>query len=162
MSVHIRCISFITFVVILCDLASAQLYSAKFDFNRTSRPDFIRDCQGKYHPNFVMEPYGTGKFNIAPYRQNAKYFLTNNFYGIICAESFLPIPLSISPSATIEMAIYLKSVGNAFVEINVYDNDRNLRIDSLRNDGTAGWFLLKKKIPYDIPNARVIYFIGKI
>lgn len=149
----------IIFAMVVCDLTSAQLYSAKFDFNRTSYPNYLGNCEGRNHPNFVIAQYESGKISIPPFRRNAKYFLTNNFNAIICAESLLPIPLSINPSATIEMAINLKSVGNAFVEIVVYDIDRNLRIDSLRNDGTSGWLLLKKKIPYDIPNARVIYFI---
>lgn len=155
MSVSARNILCLTFLVVFCDRTTAQSFCAKVDFNRTAFPEY-NECSGKFYPNFVVKDYAMAK-NIQPYRPYTKYYLTNNFDQFSCAES--NIRISINPSSVIEAAIYLNPIGNAFVEINIYDADRNVRVDSLRSDGTSEWFILKKNMQSIIPNARVKTFI---
>lgn len=157
MGASLKNILLLTFLVVFCDLASAQSFCAKIDFNRTIFPEF-RECQGNFQ-KFVIREYGMGK-DVKPYRTDSKYFLTNDLDKYSCAES--NIRLSINPSTTIEAAIYLKSAGGAFVEINIYDVDRNARVDTLRNEGTSGWFILKKNMETTIPNARVSIRFSRI
>lgn len=139
-------------IVINNDLSLAQMNCAKIDFNRTSVPE-LRECKGKNLPNFVIKTYSK-ELEPAPYRSNAIYFLSNNFHDTYtCTESTMQFTMK--PTTLIEAAVYLKSFGISFLEIVVYDADRNERIDSVRTDGTNGWQILHANIRKTIQNARV-------
>lgn len=143
---------FVIFVVINSKQSLADTNCAKIDFNRTTFPEF-GVCRGKNQPNFVINLYSE-QTELTPYRKNSKYYLSNNFHDTYsCAES--TIPLSVNPTSIIEAAVYLKSSGPSFLEIVVYDADRNERIDSLRTDGTNGWQIIHKNLRKTIPHARV-------
>lgn len=152
----------LVFVCILAVIKSnlaqtlAQTNCAKIDFNRTTFPEF-GVCQGKNQPNFVIKSY-SGQKELAPYRQKSVYYLSNNFHdSYSCAES--TIPLTVNPTSLIEAAVNLKSVGSSFLEIVVYDADRNERVDSLRTDGTNGWQIIHKNLGRTIQNARVRFIL---
>lgn len=155
MSSQVKCVLFFVILVVITrkNLSVAESNCAKIDFNRTTSPEF-GVCQGKNQPNFVIKSYSVQK-EPAPYRQNSKYYLSNNFHDTYsCAES--TIPLSVNPTSLVEAAVYLKSsVGSSFLEIVVYDADRNERVDSLRTDGTNGWQIIYKNLHKTIPHARV-------
>lgn len=143
---------FVILVVINNNLTLAQMNCAKIDFNRTTSPEFA-ECQGKNQPNFRIKNYAIEK-ELTPYRPNSKFYLSNNFHdSYSCAETI--IQLTVNPTTIIELAVYLKSVGLSFLEIVVYDADRNERIDSLRTDGTNGWQIIYKNLRRTIQNARV-------
>lgn len=130
----------------------AQANCAKVDFNRTTFPEY-GVCQGKNQPNFVIKSYSVLK-ELTPYRQQSVYYLSNNFHDTYsCAES--TIPLTVNPTSLIEAAVNLKSVGSSFLEIVVYDADRNERVDSVRTDGTNGWQIIHKNLHRTIQHARV-------
>lgn len=148
---------FVILVVISANnLSLAQMNCAKIDFNRTTFPEF-GVCLGKNQPNFVINDYLVQK-EITPFRQNTKYYLSNNFHDTYsCAES--TIPLTVTSTTLIEMAVNLRSAGASFLEIVIYDADRKERIDSLRTDGTSGWQIIHKNLYKTIAHARVcLYF----
>lgn len=129
---------------------------AKIDFNRTTFPEF-GVCLGKNQPNFVIKSYLAQK-DLTPHRPKSVYFLSNNFHdSYSCAES--NIPLIVNPTSLIEAAVNLKSVGSSFLEIVVYDADRNERVDSVRTDGTNGWQIIYKKLQRTIQHARVRFIL---
>lgn len=144
-------------IVINCNNFSlAQTNCVKIDFNRTTSPE-IAECFGKNQPNFVINTYELQK-ELIPYRPNSKYYLSYNFHETYsCAESTMQ--LTVNPTSIIEAAIYFKPVGSSFLEINVYDANRNERIDSLRTDGTNGWQIFHKNLHKTIQNARVCLFL---
>lgn len=135
-----------------CDVTLAQINCAQIDFNRTTYPEF-RECKGKFYPIFVIKDYASHSNEVKPYRNTSRYYLSNNFNEFSCVESAMFFV--IDNYTKIEAAIYLKSIESSFVEIVVYDADRNERIDSLRTDGTNGWQILQKNIRFNIHNARV-------
>lgn len=142
------------FAAIRSNLAQslAQISCARIDFNRTTFPEFIT-CEGKNQPNFVIKSYFAQK-ELTPHRQKSIFYLSNSFHDTYsCAES--NIPLTVNPTSIIEAAVNLKSVGSSFLEIVVYDADRNERIDSVRTDGTNGWQIIHKKLQRTIQHARV-------
>lgn len=149
---------FVTLIVIDNNLsmAQSQMNCAKIDFNRTTTPEF-GECLGKNQPNFVIKSYQTQK-ELTPYRPNSKYYLSYNFHdSYSCGESTMQ--LTVNPTSLIEAAIHFKSAGSSFLEIVVYDADRNERIDSLRTDGTNGWQIIYKNLRRTIQNARVRSFL---
>lgn len=143
-------------ILVLCDKSSAQIHCAQFDFNRTSDPEF-HECPGNY-PIFIIKDYTTHRDIIKPYRLTSHYFLSNNFESFSCIESSMHFVFD--TKTTIEAAIYLKSFGNSFIEITVYDADRNERIQTLRSDGTTGWFILQSKIHQIVHNAQVMHIFN--
>lgn len=147
----------VVFLTVCCDVTSAQMACAKIDFNRTSFTEF-RECQGKYSPILAIKDYASHP-NVKPYRPKSQYFLSNNFNTYSCIESSQLF--AIDTNTLIEAAIYLKSIENSYIEIVIYDADRNERIDSLRNDGTTGWMELKGKMTHVIHRARVCRMILK-
>lgn len=154
MSSKVKNIFFSAILIVLNNnnLSLAQINCAKIDFNRTAFPEF-RDCQGKNLPNFMIKTYSI-QTELTPFRLNSKYYLTNNFHdSYSCAES--AIQLTLNPTSIIEAAIYLRSPDSSFLEIAVYDVERNERIDSFRTDGTIGWQILYTNIRRTILNARV-------
>lgn len=153
MSSQVKNIFFLAILIVINnDLSSAQMKCVKIDFNRTTFPEF-RICQGKNLPSFVVKEYSAQK-ELTPFRPNSKYYLSYNFHdSYSCAES--NIQLTVNPTSIIETAVYLKAAGSSFLEIIVYDADRNERIDTLRTDGTNGWQILYKNLRKTIQNARV-------
>lgn len=140
------------FLTVFCDVTLAQINCAQIDFNRTTYPEF-RECKGKFYPNFVINDYALHSNEVKPYRNTSRYYLSNNFNEFSCSES---VKLFVIDNYTrIEAAVYLKSIESSFLEIVVYDADRNERIDALRTDGTNGWQILQKNIRFNIHNARV-------
>lgn len=142
---------FISVVTWCSGLAAAQNVCAKIDFNRTISQDFV-ECHGKYQPIFVIKDYATHR-ELKPYRPTSRYFLSNNFDMYSCGETRMHF--SLNAESSIEASIFFKSIGNAFFEIIVYDSIKNVRVTSVRSDGTAGWFILRDHIRSNIQNARV-------
>lgn len=139
-------------VISFSDFTLAQMKCVKIDFNRTTSPEF-GVCLGKNQPNFVIKTYEKQK-EFIPHRLNSKYYLSNNFHdSYSCGESTML--LTVNPTSIIEAAIYFKSVGSSFLEIVVYDANRNERIDSLRTDGTNGWQIIYKNLHRTVQSARV-------
>lgn len=155
-SISCHLVALFVFLMVLCDRTSAQLHCAQIDFNRTSYPEF-RECIGKYYPVFIIKDYALFR-DLKPYRPTAHYFLSNNFDSFSCIETSMHFV--INANTTIEAAIFLKSIGNSFVEIVIYDADRNERIDSLRSDGTNGWLNLQAKMFHNINNAQVMEMLS--
>lgn len=157
MSSQVKNILFLAILIVFNNnLSLAQTNCAKIDFNRTAFPE-LRECQGKNLPNFVIKSY-SDQPDLIPFRPNSKYYLTNNFHdSYSCAESAMP--LTVNPTSIIEAAVYLKSPDSSFLEIVVYDIDRNERIDSFRTAGTYGWQILYTNIRKTITNARVSLLI---
>lgn len=147
-------ITFVTFFMVFCDRSSAQIHCAQIDFNRTYISEF-KECTGKYHPVFIIKEYAQ-HHDLKPYRPTSHYFLSNNFESFSCAETSMHF--TIDANTTIEAAVFLKTIGNSFVEIVIYDADRNERIDSLRSDGTNGWLNLQSKMFHNVRNAQVVTF----
>lgn len=137
-----------------CCIANAQNYCAKVDFNRAAFSEF-RQCYGKSLPVFVTKDYQTHR-EIRPYRPASRYYLGTNIDSYSCIES--SFKFSMNAMTRIEAAVYLKSVLNAFIEIVVYDADRNMPVYSWRNETANGnWFLIHGEIRSTIPNAQVHY-----
>lgn len=153
----------ILLVISSAHLSLAQINCLKIDFDRTTFPEF-GICQSKNQPNFVIKSYATQN-DLKPFRSNAKYYLTNNFYDTYsCAESIPPYTLKVNPTSVIEVAVNLKSNTSSFLEIVLYDADRNERVDSIRTDGTNGWQIIHKNIRKTIQNARVCssFFLSQL
>lgn len=144
-------IAFILFRLVRCDLA--QELCVKIDFDRPSYSEF-RECKEQRLPALCIENY-TSHHEVPPYQPTSKYFLSNNFYGFSCIES--NIILTFDQNTFIEAALYLRSIGNAFVEINIYDANINALMKSIRSDGIArdSWLILRGTIDGNISNARV-------
>lgn len=138
-------------MLLFCSIVSAQSPCAKIDFNRTMFHEF-RECRQRYNPVFAIKDYTAN--NIPKYRPNSRYFLGTNFNEFSCIESMARFPLN--PNSFIDAPVYFKSTPGAFIEIIVYDMDRNLPVYSWRNnDGKGAWSIAHIDIRSQIPNAQV-------
>lgn len=145
-------------VLLSCSTASAQSPCAKIDFNRTMFHEF-RECRQRYNPVFAIKDYTVN--TIQKYRPNSRYFLGTNFNEYSCIESVARFPLN--PNSFIDAPVYLTSVPGAFVEIVVYDMDRNLPVYSWRNsDGKGIWSIAHIDIKSSIPNAQVKNWVNSM
>lgn len=140
------------FFMYLC-IANAQKYCAKIDFNRQIIPEF-RECFGKPYPVLTAKEYRNNP-EIRPYRSTSRYFLGTEFDLYSCLESTSNI--SMNGMTRIEAPIYSKLFSDAFIEITVYDANRNMRMDFWRIDTSngIGWSKIPGVIRSIIPNARV-------
>lgn len=138
-------------LLVLCDLTMAQQLCAKIDFDRTTFPEF-RECKEQRLPQLYIKEYLLNR-GVPPYKPTSRFFLSNNFYGFSCVES--NIFLTFNQHTSIEAALYLKSIENGFVEINIYDANLNALVKSIRSDGTQNWDILRGSIDRNISNARV-------
>lgn len=144
-------ISFIEFVV------SEPLYCSKVDFNRPTFSEFI-ECKNKFVPLFIIQNYAN-KPSITPYRPTSEYFLSANNEGSTCAESTTIYLLN--SSSRIDAAVFLSFENpGAFVEILVFDADRNIPVYSWRNDSSNGWYTIWGRIGTTIKNARVRHLLN--
>lgn len=156
MSLRIFSLKFLLFslilILIIGIVASEPLYCTKVDFNRPTFSEFIK-CKNKFVPLFVIENY-VNNSSIQPYRPTSEYFLSANAEGFTCAESTATFFLN--SSSRIDAAIFLsfKNPG-AFVEILVFDADRDIPVYSWKNDSSNGWYTIWGKIGITIKNARV-------
>lgn len=156
MSVDVRNIFVVAILIVINSggVLLAQTNCVKIDFNRTTFPEF-ETCLGKNLPNFMIKSYATQN-ELTPFRPTTNYYLSNNFFdSYSCAESSLPSTIKVNPTTIIEVAVNLKSKASSFLEIILYDADRNERIDSVRTDGTNGYQIIHKQIQKTIANARV-------
>lgn len=145
-----------TILLAICETALAQTFCAKYDFNRTTNPEF-RVCSGRNLEGFVNQDYASHP-EIRPYRPTSRYFLTNSFVqAFLCIES--SAIFSFKQNTTVDAAIFLKSIGNSFLQIDIYDADRNFLVHSFRSDGTVGWTILHGIIRNNIPRGRVIIIL---
>ncbi|XP_055326744.1 uncharacterized protein LOC129580396 [Sitodiplosis mosellana] len=133
-------------------LTVAQQLCTKIDFDRTVLPEF-RECTDQRLPALYITDYASHR-EVPPYRPASPYYLSNSYFGLSCIESV--IVLAFDKYTSIEAAIYLKSLGSAFVEINVYDATHiNSLVKSFRSDGTQNWSILRGSVDRNISNARV-------
>lgn len=151
MSSHTKSRYVIALLLVFCELTMCQQFCAKINFDRPVFSEF-RECKEQYLPPFYIKDYASNR-GVPPYSLTSKYFLSNNYYGFSCMES--NIIFSFNRNTYIEAAIYLKSLPNAFVEINVYDGNKNELIKSIRSDGTQNWSILRGNVNGNISNARV-------
>lgn len=138
-------------LVLLCEITSAQRLCAKIDFNHIQVPDF-RLCQYQRFPALVPKDYSLHR-EVPRYRSTSQFYLSNNYLDVSCIET--DKPLKFDRNSFIEIAIYLRAVGNAYVEVTVFDASNTYRIKTIRVDNTLGWVIRREYIPIDILNARV-------
>lgn len=144
---------FVAILLIVCDPILAQNFCAKYDFNRTVNIEFSL-CSGKNTDGFVNQNYASHP-ELHPYRASSRYFLTNSYVNVfLCIQS--NTIFRFNHNTTIDAIIFLKSVGDSFIRIDVYDADRkDFMVESFRSDGTNGWQNLHGIIQHDIQHARV-------
>lgn len=133
-------------------ISNGEKFCTKIDFNRTTIPEF-RECFGKPGKGFILKSYQDTP-EIPPYRPTSRYFFAPASDTESCVES--TFNLTMNAMTRIEAAIYVKSISNAFVEIIVFDADRNeqkFEWKTLISNGN--WTLIKGVILSEIPNARV-------
>lgn len=152
MSTSFNRLVLLTVLTVLCKFTSAaDTYCAKINFNRTIFPEF-HECKDKHLPTLIGKRYAANT-EPNPSRPNITYYLSNNFESYSCLESSKQF--SMDANTVFEVAVLLKSVGISYLEINIFDADRNFLSKTLRTAGTNGWNVLRDKLHSTIKNARV-------
>lgn len=131
---------------------AAQSYCSKIDFNQATVSGF-RECSGQFAPMFKIKEYVSSEWP-QPFRPSSKYYLSVDVEGYSCAESSTVFHLN--ATSEIDVAIYLDfQYRGAFIEVLVIDTDAKKTINRWKNETSAGWFLLSKKMGVTVRNAQV-------
>lgn len=127
-------------------------YCSKIDFNREKVSGF-RECTGQFARMFEVKEYVSNEWP-QPFRPSSKYYLSVVVEGYSCAESSAVFHLN--ATSEIDVAIYLDfQYQGAFIEVLVIDTDAKKTINRWKNETSAGWFLLSKKMAVTVRNAKV-------
>lgn len=140
-------------LLLLSSITSARKQCAEIDFDRFQVFKELRECKQGQLPPLAIKDYSTN--SLPKYRPTSRYFLGTNFNEHSCIE--LSAKFSLTPDSYIEAPVYLKSEREAYVNITVYDMDRNAPLYAWRfDDGKGGaWSVARIDIKSEIPNAQV-------